>query len=133
DSSRIFSDLAAAVQTGFVLAAMLLICEVANATTVEKETIDSVEDNRLHVLQEKHIHSDVIDVHIHGPFLLGIGEKLHTELTTQMGSRALVVLLWLHNMAALDTIGQLALEDIARTLHSAGRHLILYWARPLSA
>jgi len=131
-SLTVFADLTIAVEFGLVLAALLFIRKVAKTTTVSWETQKDVEEDRLHILQDKHIPEYVTVIRIHGPFLFGAAEKL-SAVTDRIEELTPVVILRLRNMTAIDATGLLAMEDLAEKLHAAGRILILCGARPQPA
>ncbi len=124
----VFADLTIAVQVGVVLAALLFIQKVALTTTVSKVTGEYVEDGRLHILQDKNIPDYVTVVRVHGPFLFGTTEKL-SEVSDNIDSLPLIVILRLRNMTAIDATGLLTLEEFSDKLHASGRSLILCGAR----
>jgi sulfate permease, SulP family len=124
----VFADLTVAVQAGMILAALLFISRVAATTTVSQVTDDYVEDGRVHILQDKDIPYYATIFRIHGPFLFGATDKIGI-VTENIHELPPVVILRLRNMTALDATGLFALEEVARTLKSSGRELILCGAR----
>jgi SulP family sulfate permease len=124
----VFADLTVAVQAGMILAALLFISRVAATTTVSQVTDDYVEDGRVHILQDKDIPYYATIFRIHGPFLFGATDKIDV-VTENLNQLPPVVILRLRNMTALDATGLFALEEVARTLKSSGRQLILCGAR----
>ncbi len=124
----VFADLTVAVQFGMILAALLFISRVAATTTVSQVTDDYVEDGRVHILQDKDIPYYATIFRIHGPFLFGATDKIGV-VTENLHKLPPVVILRLRNMTALDATGLFALEEVARTLKSNGRELILCGAR----
>jgi SulP family sulfate permease len=124
----VFADLTVAVQAGMILAALLFISRVAATTTVSQVTDDYVEDGRVHILQDKDIPYYATIFRIHGPFLFGATDKIDV-VTENIHKLPPVVILRLRNMTALDATGLFALEQVAHTLKSSGRSLILCGAR----
>ena len=124
----VFADLTVAVQAGMILAALLFISRVAATTTVSQVTDDYVEDGRVHILQDKDIPYYATIFRIHGPFLFGATDKIDV-ITENIQMLPPVVILRLRNMTALDATGLFALEEVARTLKTSGRELILCGAR----
>jgi SulP family sulfate permease len=124
----VFADLTVAVQAGMILAALLFISRVAATTTVSQVTDDYVEDGRVHILQDKDIPYYATIFRIHGPFLFGATDKL-SIVTESVHTLPPVVIIRLRNMTALDATGLFALEEVARTLKTSGRDLILCGAR----
>ena len=124
----VFADLTVAVQAGMILAALLFISRVAATTTVSQVTDDYVEDGRVHILQDKDIPYYATIFRIHGPFLFGATDKIDI-VTENIHKLPPVVILRLRNMTALDATGLFALEEVARTLKTSGRELILCGAR----
>lgn len=124
----VFADLTVAVQFGMILAALLFISRVAATTTVSQVTDDYIEDGRVHILQDKDIPYYATIFRIHGPFLFGATDKI-ALVTENLHQLPPVVILRLRNMTALDATGLFALEEVARTLKSSGRELILCGAR----
>jgi SulP family sulfate permease len=124
----VFADLTVAVQAGMILAALLFISRVAATTTVSQVTDDYIEDGRVHILQDKDSPYYATIFRIHGPFLFGATDKIAT-VTENIHKLPPVVILRLRNMTALDATGLFALEEVARTLQSSGRGLILCGVR----
>jgi SulP family sulfate permease len=124
----VFADLTVAVQAGMILAALLFISRVAATTTVSQVTDDYIEDGRVHILQDKDIPYYATIFRIHGPFLFGATDKI-SVVTENVHKLPPVVVLRLRNMTALDATGLFALEEVAQTLHTSGRALILCGAR----
>jgi SulP family sulfate permease len=124
----VFADLTVAVQAGMILAALLFISRVAATTTVSQVTDDYIEDGRMHILQDKDIPYYATIFRIHGPFLFGATDKI-SIVTENIHKLPPVVILRLRNMTALDATGLFALEEVARTLKTSGRELILCGAR----
>jgi MFS superfamily sulfate permease-like transporter len=88
----------------------------------------SVEDGRMHILQDKDIPYDATIFRIHGPLLFGATDKI-SVVTENLHQLPPVVILRLRNMTALDATGLFALEEVARNLHASKRTLILCGAR----
>src|SRR5256885_8225248 len=124
----VFADLTVAVEAGMILAALLFISRVASTTTVSQVTDDYVEDGRVHILQDKDIPYYATIFRIHGPFLFGATDKI-SVVTENVHKLPPVVILRLRNMNALDATGLFALEEVAQTLQTNGRALILCGAR----
>jgi SulP family sulfate permease len=124
----VFADLTVAVEAGMILAALLFISRVAATTTVSQVTDDYIEDGRIHILQDKDIPYFVTIFRIHGPFLFGATDKINV-ITENLHTLPPVVVLRLRNMTALDATGLFAIEEVARTLKSSGRVLIVCGAR----
>jgi SulP family sulfate permease len=124
----VFADLTVAVEAGMILAALLFISRVAATTTVSQVTDDYIEDGRMHILQDKDIPYYATIFRIHGPFLFGATDKI-SIVTENLHQLPPVVILRLRNMTALDATGLFALEEVAKTLHTSKRTLILCGAR----
>jgi SulP family sulfate permease len=127
-SLTVFADLAAAVEAGMILAALLFIRSVTATTTVAKVTDDYVRDGYVHTLQDKEIPDYVAIFRIHGPFLFGATDKI-SEITERMSELPPIVIMRLRNMTVIDSTGLLALEDLAETMHASGRTLLFCGAR----
>ena len=124
----VFADLTVAVGVGMALAALLYIYRIAETTTVAPVTREYLRDGLPHILQDKEIPMNVTILRIHGPFLFGTTEKL-AEATHDLNKFAVVVILRLRNMTALDATGLHALEQFAGRLRKSGRTLLLCGAR----
>jgi sulfate permease, SulP family len=122
------ADLTIAVEVGMALAALLYIYRVTGTTTVSTLTREDIEDGQVHVVQGKHLPSNVTLLRIHGPFLFGMTEKL-AEATAHLHTFAPIVILRLRHMTAIDASGLHALEELSERLHRTGRTLILCGAR----
>jgi len=128
----VFADLTIAVQVGMLLAALLFIRKVTITTTVSEVTAQYVEDGRVHVLQDKDIPGYAKVIRIHGPFLFGATDKL-TDYMEKVNELPPIIILRLRNMTAIDASGLKAIEDLADSLHTSGRHLLLCGALPQPA
>jgi sulfate permease, SulP family len=124
----VFADLTVAVEAGMVLAALLFIRRVAETTTVTPVSDDYVREGRAHSLQHHDIPPYVRVYRIHGPFLFGTTDKLRV-IEDALPTLPEIVVLRLRNMTALDGTGLRAMEELADTLHRAGRHLLLCGAK----
>jgi SulP family sulfate permease len=124
----VFADLTVAVEFGMILAALMFIRKVALTTTVSRVTREYVLEGHAHILQDKKIPDHVVIFRIHGPFLFGATDKL-AAVTENIATLPPVVILRIRNMTAIDATGLQALEDLADSLHSANRSLILCGAR----
>jgi SulP family sulfate permease len=124
----VFADLTVAVEVGMALAALLYIYQIAQTTTIGVMTPQQVEENRVHILQDKNIPPYVTILRIHGPFLFGTTEKLMDE-TADLSRFAPIVLLRLRHMTAIDATGLHALEVFGDRLRKSGRTMILCGAR----
>jgi SulP family sulfate permease len=119
----VVADLTVAVEAGMIIAALLFIRRVSATTTLSRVTPDYIRRGRVHALQDKDIPEYVTIFRIHGPFLFGSTDKLAT--VAQATDLAPIVILRLRNMTAIDATGLLAIQDLADSLHSAGRTLLL--------
>ena len=124
----VFADLTVAVQVGMTLAALLYVRRVSSTTTVSRVTPQSVEQDRAHVLQDKHIPADVAMFRVHGPFLFGATAKLRV-IADQLPQLPPTVIIRLRNMTAIDATGLHAFEDLAAQVRASGRSLIFCGAR----
>jgi SulP family sulfate permease len=124
----VVTDLTFAVEVGMVLAALMFIRKVSRTTTVSPVTKDYVEDSRVHVLQGKDIPDYAIVYRIHGPFLFGATDKF-SEILQSLDKLPPIVILRLRNMTAIDATGLGAIRDLADSLHTSGRSLLLCGAR----
>jgi SulP family sulfate permease len=120
----VFADLTLAVETGMILAMLLFIRKVSQTTTVSLVTPEYVDAGRVHILQDKTIPDYVSVFRIHGPLLFGVTDKI-ARITDHVDDLAPIVIVRLRNMTAIDSTGLRALEDLADSLHAAGRELIL--------
>jgi len=122
------ADLTIAVGVGLGLAALLYIYRVTQTTTVTTVSNEEIEENRVHVLQDKTIPPYVAILRIHGPFLFGTTDKLFEESRSLTGP-ATVVILRLRNMTAIDATGLHAIETLHDGLRASGRTLLVCGAR----
>ncbi len=124
----VFADLTMAVEVGIGLAAFLYIHKVSQTTTVATVTPEYIESGRPHILQDKQLPPYVSILRIHGPFLFGVTDKL-VEETADLTLFALVVILRIRNMTAIDATGLHALEVFSKRLKQAGKTLLICGAR----
>jgi SulP family sulfate permease len=124
----VVTDLTFAVEVGMVLAALMFIRKVSRTTTVTEVTRDYVAGGVVHVLQGKDIPEYATVFRVHGPFLFGATDKF-ADILDRVESLPPVVILRLRNMTAIDATGLGAIRDLADTLHTSGRALLLCGAR----
>jgi sulfate permease, SulP family len=127
----VLADLTVAVEAGMIIAALLFIRRVSATTTVSRVTSDYIDSGRIHALQDKDIPDYVTIFRIQGPFLFGSTDKLAT--VTHATDLAPIVVLRLRNMTAIDATGLRAIQDLADSLESSGRTLLLCGALPQPA
>ncbi len=119
----VFADLTVAVQAGMILAALLYITRVTSTTTVQRVDEGYLAEGHEHILQFKEIPHGVTIFRIHGPFLFGSTDKID-EIRDQLSELPPVVIMRLRNMTAIDTTGIQALEELAHSITSSGRHIL---------
>jgi SulP family sulfate permease len=127
----VLADLTVAVEAGMIIAALLFIRRVSVTTTVSRVTSDYISSGRVHALQDKDIPDYVTIFRIHGPFLFGATDKL--SVVARADDLAPIVILRLRNMTAIDATGLRAIQDLADSLESSGRTLLLCGALPQPA
>jgi SulP family sulfate permease len=128
----VFADLTIAVQVGMVLAALLYIRQVSDATSVESITEHTLTDGKAQLLQDKQIPGYITVFRINGPFLFGSQAKLEA-IAGRMSYAGSVILLKLHHMPAIDGTGIHALESFAEKVVASGRALLICGAKPKPA
>lgn len=122
----VLADLTIAVEVGMTLAALLYIYQVSRTTVVAPLTNEALEESRAHRLQDKTIPHFVSILHIQGPFLFGVAEKLKA---VQIEGLNEIVILRLRHMTAIDSTGVYAIEQFYEKLHAAGKTLLICGAR----
>jgi len=122
----VLADLTIAVEVGMTLAALLYIYQVSKTTVVAPLTNEALEESRAHRLQDKTIPHYVSILHIQGPFLFGVAEKLKA---VQIDGLNEIVILRLRHMTAIDSTGVYAMEQFYEKLHAAGKTLLICGAR----
>jgi SulP family sulfate permease len=127
----VLADLTVAVEAGMIIAALLFIRRVSATTTVSRVTSDYISSGRVHALQDKDIPDYVTIFRIQGPFLFGSTDKL--AAVAQAAELTPIVILRLRNMTAIDATGLRAMQDLADSLESSGRTLLLCGALPQPA
>ena len=95
---------------------------------MSRVTSDYISSGRVHALQDKDIPDYVTIFRIQGPFLFGSTDKLAT--VAHSVDLAPIVILRLRNMTAIDATGLRAIQDLADSLESSGRTLLLCGALP---
>ena len=110
----VFADLTVAVESGMILAALLMIRKIAWTTDVVREGTDGTQL--------------AVVFRIEGPFLFGGADKLD-PIATEIPRLPAVAILRLGQMTAIDGSGLGALEDLADALHASGRTLVVCGAR----
>jgi len=82
---------------------------------------------RAHILQDKDIPDYAAAYRMHGPFLLGVTDKVNT-ITDHLASLPFVVIQRLHHMTRCNR--HAAMEKLADQLQGSGRSMPLCGARP---
>ncbi|MFN0039129.1 MAG: SulP family inorganic anion transporter [Burkholderiales bacterium] len=116
-------DLTVAVEVGLVLASLLFIYRISDITRVEPISLPRRSVGAL----ERHdgIDEDSIAAYkLFGSLFFGAVGKLESLLDLKR-ERLTVLVLEMHQVINLDTTGLDFLENLHRTLHEEGRHLIL--------
>ena len=122
----VMADLTIAVEVGMTLAALLYIYQVSKTTVVSQLTNEAIEASKAHQLLDKRIPHYVSILHIQGPFLFGVAEKLKSVQVEELNE---IVILRLRYMTAIDSTGLYAIEQFYERLHSAGKSLLICGAR----
>jgi SulP family sulfate permease len=122
----VLADLTVAVEVGMTLAALLYIYQVSKTTVVAELTSEAIEQARAHRVQDKAIPHYVSILHVQGPFLFGVAEKLKGISVEGLEE---IVILRLRHMTAIDATGLYAIEQFHEKLHAAGKTLLLCGAR----
>jgi len=122
----VLADLTIAVEVGMTLAALLYIYQVSKTTVVAHLTSEAIEESKAHRLQDKTIPHYISIVHIQGPFLFGVAEKLKGTRIDELNE---IVILRLRHMTAIDSTGLYAIEQFYEKIHAAGKTLLICGAR----
>jgi len=122
----VLADLTIAVEVGMTLAALLYIYQVSRTTVVAHLTSEAIEESKAHRLQDKTIPHYISIVHIQGPFLFGVAEKLKGTRIDELNE---IVILRLRHMTAIDSTGLYAIEQFYEKIHAAGKTLLICGAR----
>lgn len=116
-------DLTVAVEVGLVLASLLFIYRISDITRVEPISLPRPAVGAL----ERHdgvAEESIAAYKLFGSLFFGAVGKLETLLDHKR-ERMSVLILEMHQVINLDTTGLDFLENLHRTLHEEGRHLIL--------
>ena len=116
-------DLTVAVEVGLVLASLLFIYRISDITRVEPISLPRPAVGALEL--DDGINEESIAAYkLFGSLFFGAVGKLETLLDHKR-ERMSVLILEMHQVINLDTTGLDFLENLHRTLHEEGRHLIL--------
>ena len=116
-------DLTVAVEVGLVLASLLFIYRISDITRVEPISLPRPAVGALEL--DDGINEESIAAYkLFGSLFFGAVGKLETLLDHKR-ERLSVLILEMHQVINLDTTGLDFLENLHRTLHEEGRHLIL--------
>ncbi len=116
-------DLTVAVEVGLVLASLLFIYRISDITRVEPISLPRPAVGALEL--DNGINEESIAAYkLFGSLFFGAVGKLETLLDHKR-ERLSVLILEMHQVINLDTTGLDFLENLHRTLHEEGRHLIL--------
>ena len=126
-------DLTVAVEVGIIVAALLFLRRMTDATTITRITdeVRALEDpGDLSLVRERRsgamtaIPEDVEIVEATGPFFFGVAEKIQ-EVLTDIGGTPRVFILRMRHVSALDATGMHALEALAKRCRAQGTTLVL--------
>jgi SulP family sulfate permease len=117
-------DLTAAVEVGLIMAAVLLIKRITDATQISGVDPFTDTEGAHHSLLGKEIPEGVLVFRIFGAFVFGSADKLETVLK-RAGQHPRVLILRMRKVLAMDATGLNALEDLLDSLRARNRHLIL--------
>lgn len=124
-------DLTVAIFVGMMMATVLFIRRMAEATKI------SVTTNKLDLSDEGEIHhNEVLDIpngvevyEIDGPFFFGVANKF-SEVMKDMGTRANVRIIRMRKVPFMDLTGIHNLEMLVDSSHADGIHVILSGVNP---
>ncbi|MFI3316296.1 MAG: SulP family inorganic anion transporter [Rikenellaceae bacterium] len=124
-------DLTVAIFVGMMMATVLFIRRMAEATKI------SVTTNKLDLSDEGEIHhNEVLDIpngvevyEIDGPFFFGVANKF-SEVMKDMGTRADIRIIRMRKVPFMDLTGIHNLEMLVDSSHADGIHVILSGVNP---
>jgi sulfate permease, SulP family len=119
-------DLVIAVGTGVALASLLALRAVADATTFERERLESVDVDP--TLEHALLHEHIVAYRLDGALFFGAAQRFLLELTEV--SDVEVVILRCGRLRVLDSSGAQALGDLVRHLQDRGITVLLASVRP---
>ena len=126
----VFVDLTVAIATGMMLAALLFVRRMAEASTVQAFVNESDDNNT----QLKSIPAGVEVYEISGAFFFGAVEKFRDTIALVSGTPKVLIIRMRH-VSAIDATGIHALRDVVKRSRAEGTLVLLTEldAQPLSA
>lgn len=119
-------DLVLAVGVGVALASLLALLAVADNTSFERETIESVDVDP--ALEHALLHEHIVTYRLDGALFFGAAQRFLLELADI--SDVQVVILRLGRLRILDSTGAQALGDLIEHLEQRGITVLLASVRP---
>jgi sulfate permease, SulP family len=123
-SLTVVFDLTVAVEIGMVLASILFIRRISEATRVSLVNEDTDTEGDHHSLRGKAVPPGVLVFSVFGALMFGAAEKLETILQRSRQEPD-VLILRMHKVLAMDSTALNLLEHLHHKLHQRGIHLIL--------
>lgn len=118
----VFVDLTLAIEAGVVLAALLFMNRMSNATVIRRTTSEMKEDK--HPLAERSVPDGVEVFEIHGPFFFGAANRFK-ETMRLIRQRPKVMILRCRHILFIDATALRALEELVEKTHRQGTVLLL--------
>ncbi|MGE4299488.1 MAG: SulP family inorganic anion transporter [Desulfovibrionaceae bacterium] len=128
----VFVDLVIAIEVGMVLAAMLFMHRMANATEVRRIVADADEDfdqEDFKGLRPDEVPPGVEVFEIHGPFFFGAANKFSDTLSIVKEPPMLLIIRMRH-ILSIDATGMRAFSEMIDKLHDGGTQVMLSGVRP---
>ena len=120
----VLTNLTLAVEVGVVLAALLLVKRISEASQITAVDESTETEGSHHSLVGKEIPEGVLIFRVFGAFFFGVVDKLDDELK-RVKQEPEVLILRVRKVLAMDATGLRALEDLLLKLRAKGKHLIL--------
>ncbi|HON52456.1 MAG TPA: STAS domain-containing protein, partial [Bacteroidales bacterium] len=115
----VFVDLTVAIEVGVVLASLLFMKRMSDASMLTKETIDKdILENYAYLPKELAIYE------ISGPFFFG-SAKSYCNTLREIGSKAKVLIIRMRHVPFVDATAIHNLQDVIRELQHDGIKIIL--------
>ncbi len=118
----ILVDLTIAIETGVVLAAVLFMNRMANATVIRRATPDTKKDP--HSLRDRDVPDEVEIFEIQGPFFFGAANKFKDTLRI-VSRKPKVLIIRCRHILFIDATAMRALEELVEKTKKDGTALML--------
>jgi len=125
-SLTVLVDIAVAIQVGMVLASLLFIKRVSDASQFHLVDEDNETESGEHSIRGHALPDEVAVFQMFGSFSFGVADRLESSLRT-VSSPPRILILRMRSVLAMDATGLNALESLLENLRKRDGHMVLVY------